>query len=95
MGNHRFDLYMEMLQGIPSPKSRARTSRRGRQPQITLPDHAFIPAEWITESRRGRCGPMRAAAACGGKGELLELRRRLDSTATAPLPGAGERLAAS
>jgi transcription-repair coupling factor (superfamily II helicase) len=40
--------------------------------QIDLPITAFIPAEWIPENEE-KMAAYRAAAACAGKGDLMEL----------------------
>ena len=66
-----FDLYMEMLQ-----ESLAEIQGQDipvvEDTQIDLPITAFIPADWITEADE-KMAAYRAAAACGSKGELLEL----------------------
>jgi len=66
-----FDLYMEMLQESLA-EIQGQDIPAVEDTQIDLPITAFIPAEWITEADE-KMAAYRAAAACGGKGELLEL----------------------
>ena len=66
-----FDLYMEMLQECLA-EIQGQDIPAVEDTQIDLPITAFIPAEWIPENEE-KMAAYRAAAACAGKGDLVEL----------------------
>jgi transcription-repair coupling factor (superfamily II helicase) len=66
-----FDLYMEMLQECLA-EIQGQDIPAVEDTQIDLPITAFIPAEWIPENEE-KMAAYRAAAACAGKGDLMEL----------------------
>ena len=66
-----FDLYMEMLQECLA-EIQGQDIPAVEDTQIDLPITAFIPAEWIPENEE-KMAAYRAAAACAGKADLVEL----------------------
>ncbi len=66
-----FDLYMEMLQECLA-EIQGQDIPAVEDTQIDLPITAFIPADWIPENEQ-KMAAYRAAAACSGKADLVEL----------------------
>jgi transcription-repair coupling factor (superfamily II helicase) len=66
-----FDLYMEMLQECLA-EIQGQDIPAVEDTQIDLPITAFIPADWIPENEE-KMAAYRAAAACSGKADLVEL----------------------
>jgi hypothetical protein len=77
-----FDLYMEMLQECLA-EIQGQDIPAVEDTQIDLPITAFIPADWIPENEE-KMAAYRAAAACSGKADLVELAALWNDSGSGP-----------